>query len=382
MLIISPTFPFPVTTGNRARIYKLLLDLKELGHDIYFLYINTEPFDQTQAEENGWTKKTFVAPYTPPHKTLFKRSLRKLKRILRLESGFLYSIDDWYDHSLDSYVLRLFEQIQFDVVIVEYVFFSKVLNCLNSDVLKLIDTHDIYTNRHRIYLENQQTPHWYSTTAAEEAKGLNRADIIVAIQPKEKAYFSTLTNKKVVVVGHTVTLAKSDRHLSTNKTILFFGANNPMNVQGINTFIQDAFPQIQHHFPQVELLLAGAICDAIEEHDHYTKLGRVENLKVVYDLADVVINPITFGTGLKIKTVEALGYGKPVVTTSIGAAGLETGINQAFLVADELIEFAQAIIRVLSDDALYENLSQNAYDFAQQWNQTNLQELANLLKPG
>jgi len=381
-LVISPTFPYPITTGNRARIYELLLNLKKIGHDVYFLYINTEPFDEGQMGRNSWSEETFIAPYRPPHKTLVKRITRKIKRILGQESAFLYSIDSWYDNSLDSFLMHLSKKIKFDVVIVEYVFFSKALDCFGADVLKIIDTHDIYTNRHRIYLKNHQNPHWYSTTEANEAKGLNRADVIIAIQQKEKDFFSRITEKKVILVGHNVALHEPMPRYSIDKAIVFVGSTTPMNVQGIIFFVNDVLPKIREHFPILNLILTGSICDVVDNFDHCIKLGRVENLKSVYDKANVVINPISYGTGLKIKTIEALGYGKPLVTTSIGAEGLENGINQAFLVADTAESFAQAVINVLSDPTFANNLSRNAYDFAKAWNEASIRELKNVLFNG
>jgi hypothetical protein len=378
ILVISPVCSHPTIQGNRTRIYRLLLNLKQMGHEVYFLYVNTEPVDEKLMQE-FWSDKFYVAPYQTPHRTLIKRIFRKLKSFFVKESAFIYLIDDWYDNSLNIFIISLSRKINFDVVIVEYVFFSKALECFGDNVLKIIDTHDIYTNRHKIYLRNNQRPHWYSTTAKEEAKGLNRADVIIAIQQKEKEFFSQLTNQKVITVGHTVPLYKPVQNLSNNKTILFLGANNPMNVHGINYFIKNVFPQIKLYFPTIQLLLAGSVCDEVEDFDSCIKVGELENLENIYSMADLAINPALFGTGLKIKTIEALGYSKPLVTTSIGAEGLEDGINKAFLVADAPEDFSLSIIKILSDSRVFDSLCKNAYDFAKRWNEESLRELANIL---
>jgi len=93
----------------------------------------------------------------------------------------------------------------------------------------------------------------------------------------------------------------------------------------------------------------------------------------------VVINPMRFGTGLSIKSLEALGHAKPLVTTSVGARGLGEGVGQAFLVADTPEEFASAITSVLLDVRRAEILSQNAHDFIARWNKRNLTALEDLL---
>lgn len=378
ILVISPTFAYPLTAGNRVRIHQLLLSLKNIGYEVHFLYINTEPFDQSQARENLWCDQLYVAPYHSPHKTFFSRAVRKLKRLLNWHA-YTYLIDDWYDKSLDEFIIQLTHQIDFDVVMVEYVFFSKALECFGDQVLKIIDTHDVYTDRHLMYLENQKDPHWYFTTAQQEAKGLDRADIIIAIQENEKAFFSQLTDKKIVVVGHTVTLRELMPRFATTKAILFIGACNPMNIQGINAFMQHILPLVQTRFADVRLLLAGTICDAVGDVEACIKLGQVEDLETAYELADVVINPIPYGTGLKIKTIEALGYAKPLVTTSVGADGLEVGKDKAFLVSDTPEEFAEAIIQLFSNDQFARTLCRNAYQLAQQWNEKNFATLVSIL---
>jgi hypothetical protein len=379
ILFISPTFPYPLTTGNRVRIRELLLILKELGHEVHFLYINTEPFDQRQVKENSWSDKVYVAPYNPPHKTFLRRAIRKIKRIFNYDSAFTYPIDSLYDPSLNQFITCIADQVSFDVVIVLHVFFSKALECFNEKVLKIIDTMDVFTNRHVLYLRHKQLPHWYSTTEEEEAKGLDRADIVIAIQNKEKEFFSKLTRKKIVVVGHTVTLQKSIHSYFDTKKILCVGASNPMNNQGLTFFIQEVFPIVRARFPNATLLLAGTICDGVEDCEACIKLGRVEDLQTVYDLANVVINPVPYGTGLKIKTIEALGYSKPLVTTSVGADGLEDGKDKAFLIGDTSQEFADAIVTIFSDAKVAENLAMNAYEFAKIWNEKNRRTLASIL---
>ena len=68
----------------------------------------------------------------------------------------------------------------------------------------MLDTHDVMTNRHRLFLESGKKPSWYSTSAAQEQKALNRADHIFAIQSNEKDHFSKLTSKPITTIGHMV----------------------------------------------------------------------------------------------------------------------------------------------------------------------------------
>jgi glycosyltransferase involved in cell wall biosynthesis len=108
-------------------------------------------------------------------------------------------------------------------------------------------------------------------------------------------------------------------------------------------------------------------------------LGPVENLREAYARANVVINPMVIGTGLKTKSVEALSFGRPLVTTSCGAEGLEAGAGEAFLVADGAEEMARALALVLKNTEYASRLGRTAQAFAAQWNARQTEALRLLL---
>jgi len=379
ILVISPVPTHPLIAGNRVRIHRLLTSLKELGHDVHFLYVNTEPerVDENRMAE-CWRDRFYFVPYRYP-----KRSLRRYAGRLKFvfEKGFaeILPVDYAYDTSLDDFLVGLSRKIEFDVVMVEYIFWSRALEHFHGNVLKIIDTHDVFTRRHLMYRKAGHEYRWYCTTAKEETKALNRADIVIAIQEQEKDYFSTLIRKRVVTVGHIAPLHKLSAKSVTNNKILFLGSNNVHNAHGINYFIKEIFPDLRSALPSVTLFLVGGVCNTVEDFDGCVKLGEVENLSPVYDSVDLVVNPVQFSTGLSIKMIEALGHSKPVVATSLGSRGLEEGANKAFLVADTAAEFSQSVMKVLTDARLSAQLSWAAYEFAEKRNKESLEGLASVL---
>jgi glycosyltransferase involved in cell wall biosynthesis len=120
--------------------------------------------------------------------------------------------------------------------------------------------------------------------------------------------------------------------------------------------------------PEVELLLAGKICEVVGDLPGVAKLGYLENLDDAYAAADIVINPTQFGTGLKIKSIEALGQSKILVSTPAGSEGLESGANEAFLIAHDSDEFAQHLVKVLTHPGFAQLLAEAAYAFAENYN--------------
>ena len=89
-------------------------------------------------------------------------------------------------------------------------------------------------------------------------------------------------------------------------------------------------------------------------------------MKEAYCDADIVINPVFLGGGLKIKNVEALCYGKPLVTTTVGAEGLEQGIDKAFFVCDSAENMVAKLSELIEKPQLRLDISQKAHEFARE----------------
>lgn len=365
-----------MTAGNRARVHALVTALQEMGNDVFLAHVQSEQGDTAKMKE-VWGDRFVSIPYTRPQ-SRGAEIRRRLLRPFNPEARYLYSLDEWYDKSIDPVLKQLQEKHRFDTVIVEYVFFSRALECFDGDVLKIIDTHDAFANRHRHYLAKGQTPKWYSTTPREEGRGFDRADIVVAIQDKEREQFARQTKARVITVGHMVPL-----HQATGKTaprILFVASDNHINVSGIEHFIENTFPLVRKEIPDAELILAGSVCTAVADREGVVKLGRVDDLQPVYESASVVINPVLFNTGLSIKNLEALGYSRPLVTASVGAEGIEDGANQAFLVEDAPERFARAVIRIISDKEFAMDLSRAAGRYAADRNRAITKQLERVLE--
>jgi hypothetical protein len=379
ILFISPTPTHPQNAGNRTRIFKMVELLKEQGHDVSFVYSNQEHSD-IEGMRNYWGDSLYVVDYSAPLRQKKIKWLDGLLNKLNKDRSYYSSIDDFYNQNLDGFLNELTLKNIFDIVIVEYVFLSKAFLNFPVSTLKVLDTHDVMTNRHRLFLDNGKNPSWYSTSAAQEQKGLNRADHIISIQDNEKNHFSKLTSKPITTIGHLVDIYPMDLASSPpRKKILFLGSNNPSNVFGLQRFIAETFPSLRVLIPDLELVIVGSVCSRVLDQEGIVKMGEMTNLESIYDLSDIVINSLTIGTGLKIKSIEALGFSKALVSTSVGADGLEDGIGSAFLVANNTEEFCNALNLIIFDAKTYLNLCGNAAKFSEIWNKDVKNELCNLL---
>jgi hypothetical protein len=315
ILVVSPVPTHPRNQGNSARIHALCKGLQALGHLVHFLYYPMEGLDENQRAEMSATWDGFhairceISTGAPP-------------------PGTTHRLDDWYDPRLGECARALHERWSFDAVIVNYVWISGVLKSLPDDVCKIVDTHDMFGDRHKIFLEAGLKPEWFYTTPADERRGLARADIVIAIQHLEAGTFRTLLEglpTRVMTVGH----AGPPRHLRVREltarpVVGYLGSANPFNTSSIRRFAADvaADPALARRF---RFVLAGTICSRFQiAPAPFELMGPVPDVTDFYAGVDIVLNPMLGGTGLKIKTLEALSYGLPVLGTTDAWAGIAT----------------------------------------------------------
>ena len=146
--------------------------------------------------------------------------------------GETHRLDDWWEPAVGELAAQLHRRWRFRAVIANYVWFSGVLEAFGGDVLKVLDTHDVFGGRAERFKEAGLRPAWFYTTPEEEVRGLARADIVLAIQGEEAEHFRRLGHGNVLVIGH---LSPTRRRLPKQEaqsriTAGYIASGNPINV--------------------------------------------------------------------------------------------------------------------------------------------------------
>jgi glycosyltransferase involved in cell wall biosynthesis len=381
ILLISPVRSHPSTTGASTRIGQMAESLRGMGHDVHFLDLRQSLWGSEPEMRRYWADRYHVFRGLTPASCI-SRARRKLVRITAKTLHWNMPVDSYFDRVSGQYVRSRLVGLAFDVVIVSYVFYSKILDSFPDTVLKVIDTHDVFSERYRLYKDRGLRAEFFSTTRSEEGKALDRADVVLAIQDWDAGHFRSLTERPVAVVGH---LASPTGNLApptaaAGSGILFVGGPMAINSHGVTWLIREVLPRVRSRVPGAELWLAGGICGQFRRHAPGVRpLGFVEPLADLYQRAAVVTNPQQFGTGLAIKCIEALMHGRPLVTTVPGARGLEEGDGLAFFTARSAEEFADLVVLLLQDREKAVTLGQEAAAFASRYHQKHLQALADVV---
>ena len=136
------------------------------------------------------------------------------------------------------------------------------------------------------------------------------------------------------------------------------------NVDAVHYFMREVYPAVRKTLPGVRLFIVGDNAPpefAEYASDEVTVTGYLGDVGPLFESCRIFIAPLRFGSGIKGKIGQALSYGLPVVTTSVGAEGMSLENRREALIANEANEFAAGVIDIYNDGALWQQLSDNGY---------------------
>jgi glycosyltransferase involved in cell wall biosynthesis len=129
-------------------------------------------------------------------------------------------------------------------------------------------------------------------------------------------------------------------------------------------FCREILPQIQRQFSDVKLLIVGhhprPEILTLSKQPHIIVTGHVPDVRPYYEQASVCIAPLRAGGGTRLKILEAMALGRPVVSTLLGCEGLHVTHGKELLIADTPSEFAEQVMRLFQSQTLREQLAHQA----------------------
>jgi sugar transferase (PEP-CTERM/EpsH1 system associated) len=254
---------------------------------------------------------------------------------------------------------------QFDAVVYQGVFLADHRLPLGPRVV--IDEHNLeYELMQRSAAQAWSTPRrlYYALEAAAlkrvELRLLARSDLVSVTSERERELLGALLpNDSVVVTPNGVDteafVPDPERADTPGRVVLTGSMDYHPNEQAAHYFADTIWPRVRAEVPDATWYLVGARPPAsfkrLAALPGVTVTGSVAETQPYLAAAAVAIAPLRVGGGTRIKILEALAMGKAVVTTTLGCEGLDVTSGEHLLVADDPVEFADVVIRLLRDDA-------------------------------
>jgi glycosyltransferase involved in cell wall biosynthesis len=198
-----------------------------------------------------------------------------------------------------------------------------------------------------------------------ERVAITCSDVVFAITAQERdAVLVEVPGARVEVIPNVHSCRPSSLPWTERKDLMFIGGfEHTPNVDAVRWFIDRIMPLVQRELPGTVLHVVGSKApDEVKRLASNTVhvAGYVPDPEPYFEGCRVFVSPLRFGAGMKGKIGQSMGFGLPVVTTTIGAEGLFLLDGENALVADTPEAFSQAIVRLYSDPLLWAKVSRNA----------------------
>ena len=234
-------------------------------------------------------------------------------------------------------------------------------NAMTKLIYDTIDLHFL-RKRREAELLGTSSDDWKAMERRELACARD-ADATIVVSGFERELLETeydVRNVAVIPTIHDIAISKP-RIFEESSGLLFIGGyNHTPNVDAVLWFCKEVLPLIVRANPAISVTLLGANPpDSVLalESDRVKVTGYVRDVSPYFERGRVFIAPIRFGAGLKGKIGQSLSFGLPVVTTSIGAEGFSLTSGENCAIADSAQDFADAVVRIYDDRALWETTS-------------------------
>ncbi len=327
IVIVSSFAPWPISTGSTQRIHSLGQWLKQYAKVIILLPrripVPNNRIPNYDRVIGGSSSILAQVAYKFSRKFYFYYS-----RLFNQLPKWDRKLDRFYDASEAAHYKKYLQQIKPDAVICEK--HRQMPNlyaaCESLNIPIILDTNDIVSIRQskevKLGLREE-----IEISLEEEIAIWRLASTLIAIQPEEYTEILKLSpTSQLICLPQAFPPVEPSSIARKNKFVLIVASTGRPNVQGIEAFLQEQWPIVLQKHPDAELHVCGNISKVISpcllSAPKTTFYGYVEDISALYHQATVVLNPVLYGSGLKIKSVEALRYGKCLLSTPVGVEGM------------------------------------------------------------
>jgi glycosyltransferase involved in cell wall biosynthesis len=365
ILIVYPHNFFEDKCGINSRYIELLKYFKnrDIEVDILALKNFKTSWDNYPTDKGGLVNELFFYDFQRGAR-FQKLKNRKSNPLAWLKKRILFfhaytDLPDFAYNSMKKKFNEILQKKQYDFLLISYVYWANLVSSrFLKNTLTTLDLSDFITINQ---FDSSGGDVKIGPMIQEEIRRVNLFDKVMCISDQEKFFFSQLApHPQYYYIPAFMEKNDSYKNGYQKYDILFVGSDNPHNRKGIKWFFDEIRPRL---FDSIKLLIVGSISKYAPVYDNVTCLPSVENIADAYNRSKISICPILGGTGMKIKIVEALSFGLPVVTTTKGIAGFPAKNKSGCLIADSPGKFARSIHMLLSDKDYYNQQRRFAEEF-------------------
>jgi len=372
VLVLCNKSPYPPKEGGPIAMNAIIEGLVNSGHQVKVLAINSNKYgvDVKDIPENYRHKTRIETVY-------IDLSIKPVDAFFNLFTGKSYHVERFISKAFRERLIEILSNETFDIVQMETLFISPYIETIRkySKAKIILRAHNI---EHLIWervsqittnpLKKFYLKHLAKTLKKYEMDVLSAFDGICTITGKDGEYFRKQGCRVPMIAipfGIDMEKIKENPGIEAEFPSLFhIGAMNWMpNEEGVKWFLEKVWPSVSQANPDLKFYIAG------REMPAWLNQIQLPNVVVVGEVADafdfmyskaIEVVPLFSGSGIRIKIIEGMAAARAIISTTIGAEGINVSDGKNILLADDPEAFALAVQRCVDDEQFTQTLGENA----------------------
>jgi polysaccharide biosynthesis protein PslH len=365
ILFVATNLPIPPDSGQSIRGLSIIRALASSGHKLTFISFASKNRPSNLNPLPSFCDGIELLDREMRNLTLQPNYGERLKSLLKLRC---YSIERFRSALMRERIQAQLRQAKYDLIICDAVY--GLVNIPETPVPILLNTHNVEYVILRRYARMEKNPvkKYYALAESKlmhlaERKACRQIAGAMVCSGLDREIFQQLRPDLPVSVVPNVVDTDSIRpenpeRIAENSPVLLFQGVMDWypNRDAVKFFTQRIFPAIRAEYPAVRFIVAGRnppndFVAGFRSAPNIEFTGTVPDMRPYLASATVIVVPLRLGGGTRIKILEACAAGKPVVSTSIGAEGLDLEPRTEIIVADDPADFARSVVSLLHEPA-------------------------------
>ncbi|MFN8416173.1 MAG: glycosyltransferase family 4 protein [Cytophagaceae bacterium] len=373
ILFLYNRIPFPLNDGGNLAVHHVAIGLKKLGHEVDIAFLNTLKHYQSP--------DAIKAIYNKVYSVDIDTSLEPFALFKSLFESKPYNVQRFYSKQFEELLRDIVQKNTYDIIQIEGAYMGLYVPLLRRlvNVPIVLRSHNV---EHQIWervsrAEENPFKRWYLTMLSPKIKSFEAFSAqlyhqIISITDQDAHYYHktapqvpvTTISAGMVIDPNVLLYQPSD-----SPAVCFIGSMEWIpNIQGLEWFLERVWPMVLQFEPKAKCHLAGkGMFDIESKWKHIQGVvlhGQVPDAKEFIQNHGIFIVPLLSGGGMRLKMVEGMSLGRPIVATTIGAEGVDYHRNVDVAIADQPEAFANAILDLWHHPEKATQLAHNAYSKA------------------
>ncbi len=366
---LSPRIPYPLIEGGNISIFNITRQLSEHGAKIYFAAVSGSRDSNAPIELSRLCQDVFIAETSRVYglKAVAKNAF----------SSVPINIEKYHSKKILDDIIQFVKNKHIDLIHVDHLhmaYYGLALKQLLR-VPVVLREHNLELKIMERFSESSSNL-LYRAYAGLQLRKFVKYEPSICLQMDKCVMITEHDRDRLLSIDKTIDAIVIPAGVDTDvfkpvdsageeNSIVYVGSLDWLpNIDGLKWFVNEVMPIVIKSKPNVKFYIYGKNAshgvDKLDDGNNVLVKGFVEDVRYVFQKGRVVVVPLLAGSGIRIKILEAMASGKPVITTSIGCEGIRSEAGKSIMIADTAQEFAGKVLKLLDDKNLCKSIGEEA----------------------